>query len=146
MSSLKCETRHSHVIAGQWQLKTCKKPAECAGLLFCLFNLLHFWSSRCCHHHAIWNSQCYPPHTSQVSGKLNLITGKYLVLPIYWYLFKHEIFQVFMVWNTIPLTLCSRSIQFLLDVAMLSLHKYNELRILANLIGKGLWLTVAFSK
>ena len=53
------------------------------------------------------------------------------------------LFQVFMVWNTIPLTLCSASIEFLLDIAMLSLHNYNEL---ANLFGKGFWLTIAFSK
>ena len=53
------------------------------------------------------------------------------------------LFQVFMVGNTIPLTLCSASIEFLLDIAMLSLHNYNEL---ANLFGKGFWLTIAFSK
>lgn len=69
--------------------------------------------------------------------------GKILQMTYRSNMLHNGLFQVFMVWNTIPLTLCSASIEFLLDVAMLSLHNYNEL---ANLFGKGFWLTIAFSK
>lgn len=116
----------------------------CVGLLFFSIQPIAFLKfslpSPSCH--LILPNIPPPPHTNLFKHDHTLVKFcRWLTDQIN--MLHNELFQVFMGWNTIPLTLCSASIEFLLDVAMLSLHNYNEL---ANLIGKGFWLTIAFSK
>ena len=48
MSSIKREIGHFHVVVVQKQAKKCTKKRDArAKLLFCLWNLLFFWRSRC---------------------------------------------------------------------------------------------------
>ena len=48
MSSIKREIRHFHVIVVQKRAKECTKKRDArANLLFCFWNLLFFWRSRC---------------------------------------------------------------------------------------------------
>lgn len=89
MSSLKCETRHSHVIISHAvAAKTLQKACSMCRVVIFVYAFLKYWLPSSSYHLKLPNNT----HLTQaMSGKLNLVTGKHLVFPTYWYLFKHEI-------------------------------------------------------